>query len=185
MSSTQIGGFVLLAVLVFWIVGAYNRLVSLRSAITRSFPPLDAELLRRETLLQQWLTAARPLFGEAAHAVDAVSAAEGQVRAALDAMRPRPVMPREATTLRLAEDTLIAARQRLLAEAASRAQAAKAADGPSDLASQNEALVAAENALVFARRQFNEATLQYNAARRQFPTWVVANLFGFRPAGTL
>lgn len=179
MSSTQIGGFVVVAVLVFWIVGAYNRLVSLRSAITRSFPPLDAELLRRETLLQHWMAAARPVLGEATHAVEAVSAAEGQVRAALDAMRPRPVMPREATTLRLAEDTLIAARQRLLTEAVSRA------DSSADLVAQNEALMAAENALVFARRQFNDASLQYNAARRQFPTWLVAHLFGFRPAGTL
>ena len=179
MSSTQIGGFALLAVLVFWIVGAYNRLVSLRSAITRSFPPLDAELQRRQALLQQWLDGARPLLGEAPQTVDAVTAAEGQVRAALDAMRPRPVMPREATTLRLAEDTLGAARQRLLAEAAARA------DGATELATQNEALAAVDNALGFARRQFNDASLQYNAARRQFPTWVVANLFGFRPAGTL
>ena len=40
-------------------------------------------------------------------------------------------------------------------------------------------------ALAFARRQFNESAQVYNRAVSQFPTWVIAGLFGFRKAGTL
>ena len=48
-----------------------------------------------------------------------------------------------------------------------------------------EELAAADSTLLFARRQFNEATQRYNEALHQFPTWVIAGLFGFRGAGTL
>ena len=43
----------------------------------------------------------------------------------------------------------------------------------------------ADNTLGFARRQFNAATQLYNEALDQFPTWLIAGLFGFRGAGTL
>ena len=39
--------------------------------------------------------------------------------------------------------------------------------------------------LAFARKQFNEAVLEYNSAVRQFPTVLIVGLFGFRGAGTL
>ena len=48
-----------------------------------------------------------------------------------------------------------------------------------------EELAAADSTLGFARRQFNEATQNYNDALDQFPTWVIAGLFRFRGAGTL
>ena len=47
------------------------------------------------------------------------------------------------------------------------------------------ALGAADTALAFARRQFNEAVLAYNRAIRQIPTRLIAAIFGFAPAGTL
>ncbi|HNJ84203.1 MAG TPA: LemA family protein, partial [Piscinibacter sp.] len=46
-------------------------------------------------------------------------------------------------------------------------------------------LAEADTALAFARRQFNESAQVYNRAVSQFPTWVIAGLFGFRKAGTL
>jgi oxygen-independent coproporphyrinogen-3 oxidase len=42
-----------------------------------------------------------------------------------------------------------------------------------------------DTALAFARRQFNEAVQSYNQAVGQFPTWVLAGMFGFRKASTL
>jgi LemA protein len=39
--------------------------------------------------------------------------------------------------------------------------------------------------LAFARRQFNDAVMEYNAAVRQYPTVLIVGLFGFRGAGTL
>ena len=44
---------------------------------------------------------------------------------------------------------------------------------------------ASDAALDFARREFNAAVAAYNAAVRQFPTVLVARLFGFRAGATL
>ena len=54
-----------------------------------------------------------------------------------------------------------------------------------DVALLSEELATADSTLLFARRQFNEATQNYNDALDQFPTWVIAGLFRFRGAGTL
>jgi hypothetical protein len=40
-------------------------------------------------------------------------------------------------------------------------------------------------ALAAARRDFNDAVAAHNRAVAQFPTVLVAALFGFRPAGAL
>lgn len=170
-----------LAVLVFWVVGAYNRLVSLRGLVTKAFAPVDQQRRQRDLLLQRWLDAWRPLVDHARQSVDAVSAACGQLGAAMDELCRRPVLAAPAATVCLAETTLADARRRLLAELPP-----AALDAPGvELALAAEALHGADAALHFARSQFNEAAAVYNAARRQFPTWLVAAVFGFRPAGSL
>jgi len=37
----QVGIWIVVAVAVFWTVGAYNRLVSLRNALVKSFEPVN------------------------------------------------------------------------------------------------------------------------------------------------
>jgi LemA protein len=46
-------------------------------------------------------------------------------------------------------------------------------------------LAAVDGTLGFARGQFNDAVQVYNNAAMQFPTWVIAGLFGLRTAGVL
>ncbi len=41
MTASQIVGWAVAALLLFWAVGAYNRLVRLRGAIVRQFAPVD------------------------------------------------------------------------------------------------------------------------------------------------
>ena len=180
-SSTQIACWAVVAVLVFWAVGAYNRLVSLRNDISRAFVPVDAQIRQRHLLLEQWVESLRPLREHDTQTLDAVLAACGQLQAACDVVRSRPSAARPMASLRLAEETLADARNRLKGELPAK---------PEMLAGVNFAvlgdeLAAADGTLVFARRQFNEATQGYNDAMDQFPTWVIAGLFGFRGAGTL
>ena len=51
-----------------------------------------------------------------------------------------------------------------------------------DLPELNQRLAASDTALAFARSEFNAAVAAYNEAVRQFPTLLVARLFGFRTA---
>jgi len=49
----------------------------------------------------------------------------------------------------------------------------------------SEELTSTENRVAFARQAFNDAALDYNNAAQQFPTTLIAGLFGFKEAGML
>eukprot|EP01041_Mallomonas_annulata_P036229 gene36229-59288_t len=53
MSSDTLIYIALGAVLVFWAVGAYNRLIGLRNDIAARFVPVDTQLQLRHGLLRQ------------------------------------------------------------------------------------------------------------------------------------
>jgi LemA protein len=180
MSSAQIAACAVAAVLVFWAVGAYNRLVSLRNDISRAFVPVEAQIRQRHQLLEAWIEALRPEMHDSV-LLDGVTAASAQLRAACDVVRSRPSAARPMAILRLADETLSDARNRVRADLPSRPEQLQRL-GVAELA---EELAAADNTLGFARRQFNAATQHYNEALDQFPTWLIAGLFGFRGAGTL
>lgn len=175
MSTTQIVGGVIGAALLFWVVGAYNRLVRLRGAIVRRFVPVHEQFRLRHGLLQQQITALETALPSATPRIDALRAASQQVDAACAHARQRPGAIGAITSLRLADEILAEARARLPV--------------PSmpglDLAELNAQLTASDTTLAFARRQFNEAVTGYNAAVVQFPTVMIVGLFGFRGAGTL
>ena len=180
MSSTQIAAWAVAAVLLFWAVGAYNRLVSLRNDISRAFVPVDAQIRQRHQLLERWVEALRPALQHDAAVLDAVVAACGQLQAACDVVRSRPSAARPMASLRLAEDTLAEARNR------TKARLPGPLEPPTgEVQGLTAELATADSTLLFARRQFNEATQGYNDALDQFPTWVIAGMFGFRGAGTL
>jgi LemA protein len=160
--------------------GGLQPLVSLRNDISRAFTPVDEQIRRRRALLDQWIEALRPAMHDAA-VLDAVTAASGQLQTACDVVRGRPSAARPMAILRLAEETLAEARLRVKSELPSRPEQLQRL-GLAELA---EELAAADSTLGFARRQFNDATQHYNEALDQFPTWVIAGLFGFRGAGTL
>lgn len=181
MTTPQIAGWAVAAVLLFWAVGAYNRLVSLRNDISRAFVPVDAQIRQRHQLLAQWVDALRPLLEHQPAALDAVTAACGQLQAACDVVRSRPSAARPMASLRLAEETLAEARSRLRSELPAKPEMLAGLG----MAALNDQLAAADSTLGFARRQFNEATQNYNDALDQFPTWVIAGVFRFRGAGTL
>lgn len=173
------------AVLMFWTVGAYNRLVRLRAGIKQNFAGVEAHIRQRDALLAQWLGACCDALGEGADTpeVHTISAARGacvQVIAAADNARATPSGAQAIASLRLAEEVLVGARGRLSTQLAAHAKANVA----SDAVMQTE-LAAVDGSLGFARGQFNEAVQAYNDAAIQFPTWVVAGLFGFRAAGLL
>ena len=175
MTTTQIIWGAVAAALLFWIVGAYNRLVRLRGDIVQRFPPVDEQLTLRHALLQQQIDAVARALPEAAPRIDVLRAACQQVEAACARARRRPGAAGAITSLRLADDILGEARARLPVQSVAGI----------DMTELNTRLTASDATLAFSRRQFNEAVAGYNAALRQFPTVLIVGLFGFRGAATL
>jgi LemA protein len=175
MSSLQITLVALAAVLVFWAVGAYNRLMSLRNAILHGFASVDQQLRLRHTLLQRQIEALAHALPGHTDALSALRAACGQAQAAGAHAKTHPGAVGALNSLRLAEKILLETRGRLPPVDSAAAQAA-------ELGTQ---LAAVEAALQFARGRFNDAVMEYNNAVQQFPTRLLAGMFGFRAAGNL
>lgn len=175
MTTPQITAGTLVAVLVFWMVGAYNRMVSLRNALVARFASVDELSRQRHALLDRQIGLLAPALASAGPRLDALRAAARQADAAREHARARPAAAGAVTSLRVAEEILADARARLPVQAVAGAE----------LPDINAQLASGDTTLAFARREFNAAVAAYNTAVRQFPTVLVAWLFGFRPGATL
>src|SRR5262245_17745203 len=115
MTAQQWIGLAAGAVLFFWMIGAYNRLVSLRTAIGDAVRQID-ELVQRRGAATAALTATlvAPMAAEQG-ALDAWGAASADVQRACAALRARPVMAALAVALVNAEAAAGAAGSRVLA----------------------------------------------------------------------
>ena len=169
------------AVLLFWSVGAYNRLVRLRNAILRRFAPVDQHLESRSSLLQRQIEiwAQRP--DAPRRTLETLRAAGFQADAARLAAKRQPGMADAIHSLRMALQIVAQSRERAYVDGGAGAVAGAAADAHHPGLLQE--LTACDNALHYALSQFNEAAREYNAALAQFPAGWLGAMFGFRSAG--
>ncbi len=169
------------ALMMFWIVGAYNRLVSLRTAIGLAWAQYEEPLQRREQTLGPLLQRLREPLAAEHSALDAVVGALAQVRASAEAVRARPVQIAALTVYGTQEAQLGGALARVLALAE---HSRPLRDDPEVAARLAEARAAAER-MGAARQWFNDAAAAYDSALRQWPTRALVPWFGFGPAGRL
>ncbi|MEO8155227.1 MAG: LemA family protein [Rhizobacter sp.] len=181
MSTVQIVSWVVIAVLVFWGVGSYNRLVRLRNVIANAFAQIDVQLKRRYDLIPNLVEVARKYAAHERETLEAVIAARNQAKAAADLARTRPAAAGAVTSLSMAEQVLGTSLGKLMAVVEAYPEL-KADQSLRELA---EELTSTENKVGFSRQLFNDATLDYNNAAQQFPTSLMANMFGFRAAAML
>jgi LemA protein len=79
------------ALLVFWAVGAYNRLVRLKNVIANAFGQIDVQLKRRYDLIPNLVEAAKKYLQHEQSTLEAViTCAQTRRAAASDAVRSRP-----------------------------------------------------------------------------------------------
>ncbi len=170
MSTTTIAGAIGAAVWLFWAVGAYNRLVRLRQDVVRRFVPIDTQMKERHTLLWRQTELLGHLLANAQPRLDAVRAASRQSDVAREHAQPRPLARGPVKSLWLAEAIVVETRSRVPAHRV----------GANDeLPDVNARLMVVDNALGFARQEFNEAMLAYNRAVAEFPTLMLAVVVGF------
>ncbi len=172
MTTTEATLAIIGAILVFWIVGAYNRMVRLRNDLVGRFAAVDERYRERHVLLQSQIDLLASVLASAAPRLDALRAACRQADAARQHARARPAAASAVTSLRVADGIVADARSRLPVQSVAGA----------DLPELNQRLAASDTALAFARSEFNAAVTAYNQALHQFPTVLVAQLFAFRAA---
>jgi LemA protein len=165
--------------LLFWALGAYNRLVELRNAIAEAWKHAAEALERRSEALGALLQALRePLTAEAGALETLATAHERAARAAAQ-MNARPLQPAHASAWLDAESHLNAAATRVFSLADAASETAREPDFAEAATRWRESSAR----LVYARQRFNDAAAAHDAALRAFPTSLLVRLFGFGPAG--
>ena len=171
----------LVALLVFWAVGAYNRLVRLRNIIANAFGQIDVQLKRRYDLIPNLVEAAKKYLQHEQGTLEAVTVARNKAKSASDAVRSKPTQAAAVVALAAAEQALDGSLGHLFAVAEAYPEL-KADQTIRDL---SEALTSTENKVSFARQAYNDAVLDYNNAQGQFPALLIASLFSFAPSAML
>ena len=181
MTPTNLVSIAILALLVFWAVGAYNRMIRLKNVIANAFGQIDVQLKRRYDLIPSLVEVAKKYLQHERETLEAVTAARNQARTASDAVRSRPANAQAVMSLGAAEQALDASLGRLFAVA----EAYPELKADQNLRELSEELTSTENKVTFARQAFNDSVLDYNNARSQFPALLIAQLFGFAPSAML
>jgi LemA protein len=178
-SSSSVIFWSVAAVLLFWVVGAYNRLMRLRSDANAAFVNLEAELAHQVALVRDQLP--MPEATQPAALDDdrtfwtGLHAAAAQFSASLSAARARPLEPQGIAALSAAQDVLAMAWERAERDDAHDLAGPRL---PDTVTSRRTQLTIQTHA---ATDQFDRAVARYNEAIAQFPAVLLAWLFGFKP----
>lgn len=181
MSSWSWYGWGLLAVLLFWAIGAYNRVMQLRNAIGAAYAQLDEALAQRAQHSARLMELARPVLANEQASFDALETAQSEAQAAAQAVRARPYAADPVATLAVAAAVHAAALTRLMS----------LVEHHGELRSQGEVdrllddLKLVERHRAFSRQVYNQAVNAYNEALHQFPTRVLCSFLGFNEARSI
>lgn len=165
---------VIIAILFFYGVGIYNRLVSLKNRYQNAFAQIEVQLKRRYDLIPNLVETAKGYISHERETLEAVISARN---AAANGLAAAAADPGNAGMLKD-----LAGQEGALAGALSRFNVVMEAY-PDLKANQNmmqlsEELTATENKVAFSRQAFNDQVMSYNTYRQSFPPVAFAGLFG-------
>jgi LemA protein len=173
------GFFALVAVLlVVFIIGAYNSLVTLRNRYKNAYSQIDVQLKRRYDLIPNLVETAKGYLAHERGTLEAVIAARN---VAVDANTRAAQNPGDTSAMKeisSAESALSGVMGRLFALAESYPDL----KANTTMLNLMEELTSTENKVSFARQAYNDSVMAYNTRREVFPTNLIAGPFNFGPA---
>jgi LemA protein len=171
----------ILALVFFWGVGIYNRLINQRNRVKNAFAQIDVQLTRRHDLIPNLVEAVKGYMKHERETLDAVITARNAASSKLDAAKADPANAQAIKELGASEGALAGALGRLFALA----EAYPDLKANQNMLSLQEELSSTENKVAFSRQAFNDAVLQYNNSAQNFPNNVIAGFFSFELASFL
>ncbi len=176
---TVLGIMLVLVILVaLWVMGIYNRLVTLRNRFKNAFAQIDVQLKRRYDLIPNLVETAKGYLKHERETLEAVIQARNQAAQAASTAASDPGNPGAVQALAGAETALTGTLGRFFALS----EAYPDLKANSNMMQLNEELTSTENKVSFARQAFNDAVTTFNTQREVFPNNIFAGMFGFKEA---
>lgn len=176
MMSFLIFALVLVVVPLLFGISIYNKLVALKNRFRNAWAQIDVQLQRRHDLIPNLVETAKGYMAHEKDTLEKVIQARGN---AVSAQKSVAANPGEGVQqLARAEGALNGALANFFA---------LSENYPDLKANQTmmvlmEELTSTENKVGFARQAYNDAVMNYNTYREQFPSNLFAGMFNFREA---
>lgn len=173
MKKSTIFIFAIIAVLVVWLISAYNGMVSKQETATTALADVQATYQRRADLLPNLTKTVKAYAKHEKETFDAVTKARAeatQIKLDVDNLTPEKL-----AAFQKAQGNVASALGKLMAIAENYPEL-KASDNFRDLQVQLEGT---ENRINEARQKYNAAVQAYNQSVRTMPNALVAGMFGF------
>ncbi len=158
-------------VLVFWVIGKYNGLITLRNQVANAWKQIDIQLKRRYDLIPNLVSAVKGEMKFEQDTLEKVIAARNQALAT--SQNPGLGIAAQAQS----ENALSATLSKFIG---------LVENYPNLKANEQvralmEELTSTENKIGFARQFYNDLATSYNIAQQVFPASFIASTFHFTP----
>jgi len=164
----------ILALLAFWVVAIYNKLVTLKNRYENAFAQIEVQLKRRYDLIPNLIEVAKGYMEHERGTLEAVTNARNTAMAGLAAASAAPGSADAMAQLSQAEGALSGALGRLNIAV----EAYPDLKANENMMQLSEELTSTENKVAFARQSYNDQATAYNTYKQTFPPVVFADMFG-------
>jgi LemA protein len=161
-----------------FVVGVYNKLVTMRNRYKNAYAQIDVQLKRRYDLIPNLVEIAKGYIKHERETLENVTKARNIAYVASQAAAANPGDSGAMKNLVSAESGLAGTLSRLMMVSE---------QYPDLKANQNmmqltEELTSTENKISFARQAYNDSVMVYNTDREVFPSNLIAGMFNFAAA---
>ena len=164
---------VIVAVIIY-IIAVYNRLIALKNRFKNGFAQIDVQLQRRHDLIPNLVETAKAYMSHEKDTLTQVIEARNQAVNAKKTAADHPDDTGAVRNLGKAESLLSGS----LANFFALSEHYPDLKANETMAQLMEELSSTENRIGFARQAFNDAVMNYNTYREQFPQNFIGGLFG-------
>lgn len=174
MDITLVVILVVIAVIIFYVIGIFNKLVTFKNRYENAFSQIEVQLKRRYDLIPNLIETAKGYIKHERETLEAVVAARNAAANMLSSAAADPSDAQAMKGLAGAEGKLAGALMNfnMVMEAYPDLKANQ------NMMQLSEGLTTTENKVAFARQAYNDQVMAYNTYRQSFPPMFFAARFG-------